>query len=319
MNRRRFSDEANIHYRLGSIDDLTKETLEQIIQHHYNEQRPRLKVLEEYYKGENVNILTGRRRKEEHLADNRATHNFARYVSQFIQGYLVGSPVKTDYPDEEIEEMITDLNRRNDEAAHNSDIALDQSIFGRAYEMVYRNEQDEVRFTQLNALDTFVIYDMTVECKPLAAVRRIENKFSEKVFILVYTDKHIYFYDLNEGDECIYKDKQVHHFGEVPIIEYENNRYRQGDFEDVLSLIDLYDAAQSDTANYMQDLNDAMLKIAGNLDIDLEDAKEMRDANILMLQTTPEAQGQQRADADYIYKQYDVARSEERRVGREYR
>src|SRR5690625_327733 len=106
MNSRRFSDEANIHYRLGSIEELTKETLEQIIQHHYNEQRPRLKVLEEYYKGENVNILTGKRRKEEHLADNRATHNFARYVSQFIQGYLVGSPIKTDYPDEGIGEMI---------------------------------------------------------------------------------------------------------------------------------------------------------------------------------------------------------------------
>lgn len=311
MDYKRFDDEANIHYRLGSIDDLTKEVLEQIVQHHYDVQRPRLKTLEEYYKGENVNILTGQRRKEKHLADNRATHNFARYVSQFIQGYLVGNPVKTEYPEDDIEELIVDLNRHNNEAAHNSDLALDQSIFGRAYEMVYRNEQDEVRYTQLSSLDTFVIYDMTVECRPLAGVRRIENQFTDEVYILVYTDKHIHVYNLNEGREVTLSETHDHHFGEVPIIEYENNKYRQGDFEDVLSLIDLYDAAQSDTANYMQDLNDAMLKIAGNLDIDLEQAKEMRDANILMLQTTPsEGMAQQRADADYIYKKYDVQGTE---------
>src|SRR5690625_7319067 len=124
MKRNRFSDEANIHYRLGSIEDLTKETLERIIQHHYNEQRPRLKVLEGYFKGENVNILTGKRRKEEHLADNRATHNFARYVSKFIKGYLVGSPVQTDYTDVVIAEMITAINSSYDEEATDSYIAI---------------------------------------------------------------------------------------------------------------------------------------------------------------------------------------------------
>ena len=33
------------------------------------------------------------------------------------------------------------------------------------------------------------------------------------------------------------------------------------DFEKVIPLIDLYDNAQSDTANYMSDLNDAMLLV----------------------------------------------------------
>src|SRR5690625_5875088 len=61
----------------------------------------------------------------------------------------------------------------------------------------------------------------------------------------------------------------------------------------------------------MQELNDAMLKIVGNLDIDVEDAKEMKDNNILMLQTEPNLNGaQQQADADYIYKQYDVQGTE---------
>src|SRR5699024_2822356 len=83
------------------------------------------------------------------------------------------------------------------------------------------------------------------------------------------------------------------------------------DFEDVISLIDLYDAAQSDTANYMKDLNDAMLKIVGNLDISIEEAKAMKEANLLFLQTEPNANGTaQNADADYIYKKYDVQGAE---------
>ncbi len=42
----------------------------------------------------------------------------------------------------------------------------------------------------------------------------------------------------------------------MPIIEYLNDQFKQGDFENVISLIDLYDQAQSDTANYMTDLNE---------------------------------------------------------------
>ncbi len=51
-----------------------------------------------------------------------------------------------------------------------------------------------------------------------------------------------------------------------PVVEYDNNRFRTGDFEHVISLIDLYDSAQSDTANYMTDLNDALLVISGDID-----------------------------------------------------
>lgn len=37
-------------------------------------------------------------------------------------------------------------------------------------------------------------------------------------------------------------------------------------YEDVIPLIDLYDAAQSDTANYMTDLNEATLVITGEFE-----------------------------------------------------
>ena len=66
------------------LDNL--EHLAEMVTDHETLQRPRLDELDDYYEGGNVTILKKNRRKEEHLADNRAIHNFAEYVSQFIEG-----------------------------------------------------------------------------------------------------------------------------------------------------------------------------------------------------------------------------------------
>lgn len=310
----RFSDEANMHYTYPEIDKLLENTeaLVDMINHHKIHQRPRLKELKDYYEAENTTVLRDRRRREEHLADHRASHAFAEYVSGFIQGYMVGIPLKTAYPEEKVNEQLKDINRTNDADEHNSDLVLDQSIYGRAYELLYRSQNDEVRFTVLDVLETFVIYDDTVEKKPIAGVRYFTNRFNnDRMTVYVYTSENVY--QFIEGDDGKLSTLEIkpHAFEGVPIIEYSNNRFRRGDFEKVLNLIDLYDEAQSDTSNYMTDFNDAMLKIVGNLDIDPEDAKEMKKNNILMLQTEPDSEGRHsQADADYIYKQYDVAGTE---------
>lgn len=312
--KQRFSDEANIQYTYSSAEELINslDDLGNIIKHHIEHQRPRLRIMKEYYKGDNSAILRQKRRKEEHLADSRATHNFAKYVSQFIQGYMVGVPLKTTYPDDDTNERIRNMNRDNDADEHNSDLVLDQSIYGRAYELLYRSRNDETRFIVLDPLESFVIYDDTVEKHPIAGVRYIGNRFQDDdMKVYVYTENYINTYSLDNAYKMILEKEELHHFGNVPVIEYSNDRFRQGDFENVLSLIDLYDASQSDTANYMTDLNDAMLLIKGNLNIDTKEAKAMKEANIIMLQSEQSTEGTYSdVDAKYIYKQYDVSGTE---------
>src|SRR5690606_1135808 len=142
-------------------------------------------------------------------------------------------------------------------------------------------------------------------------VRYIDNKFKEETTVYLYTAEKIFTFDMGDDYKLVLVDEKPNPFEDVPIIEYENNKSRMGDFERVLNLIDLYDEGQSDTSNYMSDFNDAMLKIVGNLDIDAEEAKKMKANNILMLQTEPDAEGRHsQADADYIYKKYDVQGTE---------
>lgn len=318
--KQRFPDVANKHFTYPSAEELLDnlEHLSKIIQDHKEYQRPRLLTLENYYKGNNETILSGNRRKEEHQADNRATHNFSKYVSQFIQGYMVGIPLKTSYPEEKVEETLRDMNRINDADEHNSELILAQSIYGRAYELLYRNKNDENRFTTVDVLSTFVIYDDTVERNPIAAVRYIKNDYADEEIVHLYTDNKIIKYTLGNDYKLTRVDVSMHPFNGVPIIEYENNKFRQGDFEDVLTLIDLYDGAQSDIANYSQDLNDAILAIFGRFDLDgygdknqLEIMQMMKQANLFHFEPPVDGDGREgRADAKYLYKQYDVQGSE---------
>src|SRR5690625_7149994 len=99
--------------------------------------------------------------------------------------------------------------------------------------MLYRGSDYKTMFTALSPLDTFVIYDDTVEFKPIAAIRYIGRQYKEELDVYLYTDKVIKEYELGEDGELETKEELNHFFGGVPVIEYENNKYRQGDFEDV--------------------------------------------------------------------------------------
>lgn len=323
-NTFRTDEEANIHYRFPDMNELIDDTdmLLTIIEHHRRHQVPRLNKLLDYYRGDNTGILNepkGKRRKEKSLADKRITSNFGRYVSEFIQGFMVGEPVKLSLTGEDEDgktiEYITKVNNTNHVDEVNSDIALDQSIFGRAYELVYRanNRTGKVstKFIDLDVLTTFVIYDTTVDRNPIGAVRYIKHRFSEEELVHLYTADDLITYKLEQG-VLSKKKEEAHHFGEVPIIECENNKFREGDFENVIRYIDAYDSALSDTANYMEDLNDAMLKVAGDVDLTVEESEQMKDSNIILARPNKDSEGRvsPTPDVDYIYKKYDVQGSE---------
>lgn len=314
LARRRFDKSANDMYMYDDAAKLPEDTEEllRMVNDHQHYQRPRLDELDDYYKGDNVAILKpANRRKEPDHADHRATHNYARYVSQFIQGYLMGNGVTVQHENGRAQETLDELNEINEANALNSELVLDLSIYGRAYELLYRNENDEVRFVVLSPLTAFVIYDDTVEQKPIAAVRyRNVRRDNQRILkVTLYTMNEIIEYEqLSTSKLQEVEDGRTQHFFQgVPINEYMNNRQRQGDYENVLNLIDRYDASQSDIANYMTDLNDAMLAITGDVEMDVETARQMKEANLVLVKPPSTTEGSPGSvDVKYIYKQYDV-------------
>ncbi|MFP3472984.1 phage portal protein, partial [Micrococcus sp. SIMBA_144] len=78
----------------------------------------------------------------------------------------------------------------------------------------------------------------TVERNPIAGVRYIKNEYTDEEHVYLYTDSVLNVYKLDEEQKpSLDKEKsKPHRFNGVPIIEYENSKFRLGDFEGVLTL-----------------------------------------------------------------------------------
>lgn len=316
-----YGPESNRSYRANSAEEILSDTdkLIAMIRDHHENQCPRLAALDDYMKANNSYIYgDDSRRHEEERADHRAAHNFAKVINVFDVGYNTGVPIKKVSENDKINEIIAEYDRTNDIEALDSELWRDMKKYGRAYELQYRNKDDEDKSVISNVFETFVCYGLDVERTPLFAVRYPKYKVGTQEFttVSVYTDNEVITYkpcQLN-ALKLEEEDRETHEWGEVPITEYSPDRYRMSGYEDIIPLIDLYDAAQSDTANYMTDLNEATLVITGDLNLKkytVHDLAEMKKSNLMLLASGMNPDGSRsQTDAKYVYKQYDVTGAE---------
>ena len=321
----RFHRESRMRYRINNIEELFEnehKVLREFLEHHKSIQRPRIQELYDYSEGNNHTISIQQRRSEQDMADTRIIHNFGKSISVFKQGYLVGKPIQVEYDDgeedSETDEVLKEIAKVNSFHDLNRMLVLDLSKVGRAYDLVYRSMEDVTKVKRLDPLNTFVIYDNTLEDKMLAGIRYYSVGLTDnkKHFIDVYVKDVICKCQMIEG---VITELAIepHMFNDVPITEYLNTAEGMGDYESELSLIDSYDAVQSDTANYMTDTSDAILAIFGQVSFpddvlgdnkkQIEYMRKMRRARLLQLKPPVDVNGNEgTVDAKYLYKQYDV-------------
>lgn len=321
----RFDRTARTEYKANSLEELFADDFKlllQFIDHHRAKQVPRLRELYDYAEGNNHGVLEGeRRRLEDDATDTRAVHNFGKAAATFIPGYIVGNPVQISYTDENIHERIQEVARANDFAELDRTLMRDMVICGRAYDITYRNQKDETKVRRLDPIETFVVFDNTLGNHSLCAVRYYSTSlFNEDTSnVEIFTDSSITTYEL-VGGKLTEINQDANFFGDVQITQHKWNLVGMGSYETELPLMDLYDAAQSDTANYMKDLSDAILFISGRMafpeGLTPEQQKGwlqgMKKARLMLGEPEIDEQGRVNGDVDakYIYKQYDVAGTE---------
>lgn len=310
-----FQEESNEHYIYASMDELlnNKQDLIDMINHFLSVQVERLSILDDYSKGHNYTIRNGRRRTGEGKADYRISHNWGGYISHFTTGYIGSIPVDVMYEDDSVDAFLHEVASHNDIDNLNFELMFDASRGGRAYEIHYRKETSDGYKDSIQLIDhkeMFVIRDKTIERNIIGAVYLPE--FNGKLEVTVYTADEVIKYQPTEPGlvNLTEAERTKHFYNDVPVVEWWNNRFREGDWENEIALFDAYDSAQSDTANYMSDLNDATLVISGDVEasgLDAKDAYLMHKANTYLLQSGVDINGKQtNLSAEYIYKQYDV-------------
>ena len=277
-------------------DGINEKLIAELINRHGTE-CGRIKRLIDYYLGKHE--ILNRERIGDKTANNRILCNHAKYIVDMIKSYLVGNPVSYVCSEDYDIEAVKNCYIEQDMASIDTELEKEMSICGRTYEMVYVNENALPRSIRFSPLNTFVVYACRVGEKPLFGVHYYK-KYDimgnvTGVCCLVCDRTTIYTYE-NDSDSFVnmkLTGTALHYFGDVPVIEYANNEEEQGDFEQIIPLIDAYNLLMSDRVNDKEQFVDAFLFLKG-IDLDSDQAKKLKEERILM--------GYEDSDAQYLSK-----------------
>ena len=234
-----------------------------------------LAKLKAYYEGKHK-ILTDSERQ------NKLVCNHAKDISDTATSYFIGNPVS--YKSKGDITALTDALELAGADEADGDNGLDLSIYGRAYEYVYtKQDETELCVKNLPPENTFVVYDDSIEQNELFAVyyyAKVDSRDKRNTVYVatILTENYRYVANIEdiEGPQGILDGPEAHFKGEVPVIEYLNNKLAIGDYELQIPLIDAYNALMSDRITDKEQFIDAILAIYGTLLSD-EDADEEGD------------------------------------------
>ena len=268
----------------ASIESLTvKDIREIVVKQSY---QMKYRKLERYYVGDH-DILHSER-TDKTGGDNRIVNNMARYITDTATGYFLGQPVVYSSENEEYLQTIQDIFDYNDEQDHNTELGKQCSIKGDCFEMLYLDEDGRIRLGLVFPENLILFYETESEfTSPLAAIRMVRGMDKNGNILLrveFWTWTRVIYLQSFNGGVLEVTGWKEHYWNDVPFCEYVNNRERIGDFEGVLSEIDAYNRVQSNTANYFQYNDDAILKVTRLGDVDSKDIAQMKRERAVILE-----------------------------------
>lgn len=255
--------------------EMTIDLLREYINKH-KERFPHYQELLDAYTGRYPILDTDK--KPSWKPDNRLVVNYAKYITDTMNGFFIGVPIKVSHPDKNIADYLDYLDQYNDQDDNNAELSKICSIYGHGYEMLFTDEQGEIGITYMNPMDCFIIYDDSILHRPMYAVRWYID--SENVLRGSWSDGNYIQYFKQNGDYEYDGEPKPHYFGDVPIVEYVENEEKQGIYENVLTLINEYNKALSEKANDVDYYADAYLKILG-AKLKEETLKDLRSNRII--------------------------------------
>ncbi|WP_176525743.1 phage portal protein [Bacillus sp. AFS001701] len=261
----------------------SKEEVRLFVEKHRSDILPKLKYLKDYYKGEHE--ILNKTIDDPSKPNNKLVNNYSKYITDMNVGYFVGVPISYTNTDDKLMKALDEINDYNDEQLVNLEIAKEASIAGLAYEVLYSDKDSKPRFKKLDAKNTFVVRDNTLEDNIVYGVYyRVtkDAKHTEIIYADVYETNKIYHYSIKAGNITL-DDEEEHFFGDVPINPYFNNEEHMGDFATVISLIDGYNKTQSNTLDDMDQFTDAYLMLKDMNGTTSDDVKDMKNNRILLV------------------------------------
>ena len=258
---------------------LSKGLIYKLICKHAQE-RSHLRDLKKYYLGEHAILNHTRRNKN--APNFKTVANHAKDIADTSTGYFMGNPIKyNNTAESDLEPLLVAFDGAEIDQV-DAQNALNMAIYGRAYEYIYAKEGlTELDSTSVDPENVFIVYDDSIERKALFAVYYYEikddTKDATKYQAEVFTQNLHYHIVLRDSSTGTTQNEQVepHNLGQIPIIEYRNNHFAIGDYEQQISLIDAYNSLMGNRVNDKEQAVESILVLYGaQLADNLEDARE---------------------------------------------
>ena len=240
--------------------------------------------LKNYYIGKHD--ILNKRGRPNGAPNNKIISNFCSYIADMSTGFFLGRPVSytTTKNNQEKLNILLDIFKYNDESAHNLELAEESSITGESFEILYMDNDANIRFKAIPSEEVILVCEATLEENVICAIRRYRvydfNGATYNEFVEIYDAKNVRYYNYS-GTRLTLVNTEINYFDDVPIIEYPNNRQHRGDFENVLSLVDAYNMTQSLSLDDLMDFTDAFLILRGMGGTNGEDVAKMRNDKVL--------------------------------------
>ena len=217
--------------------------------------------------------------KPEYKPDKRIAVNFAKYITDTMNGFFIGIPIKIDCDDQKVADYVEYLDQYNDQDDNNAELSKLCSIYGKGYEMYYVDDRGEIGIAYLSPEDAFMVYDDSILERPRYFCR-VYKDADNTVYVSVSDETRVQYASFEGGLHWVPGDEKIHGFNGVPATEYRENEEEIGIFEPVLTMINEYNEAISEKANDVAYFADAYLKVLGAL-VSEDTLKQIRDNRII--------------------------------------
>ena len=138
----------------------------------------RYKKLQDYYLGNHSILESGAADKDK---DNKLVNPYPKYITDFNTGFFMGQSVKyvatalDEDQDDKFLEKYQKACTLNNEAKENLTLAKTCSIKGEAYELLWVDNDGNIRFKAIEPDNAFLIYDMSIEAVSYTHLRAHET------------------------------------------------------------------------------------------------------------------------------------------------
>lgn len=247
--------------------------------------------------------------------------NLCEYVVKTIKGYMVGNrPMFRCNENDPYGKAIIEMFEKQNLWEVMSRVVQHLSTYGRAFALVYLNDDMEPRVTVIDPRDGFVAYSGDIEQDSVFGLIRYteyREDGSKYYRFYVYTQTELQLWHTEgENNEQFIQDRigseeggtetggRPHGFTRVPLIEFANNDEYRSDFESIIGLQDAYNMLQGDRLDDKNAFAESILLLQGFVLGDDVEAVKNKNKN---LKKTRTLQMPDDGTASYLTKTLDEA------------